>query len=116
MLCFLISINKQMALLFDKLVKGGSYVGYLSFFCLHWITSESISHLHWLKLTYYSELHLSLAFCFIYIYMIGLTEICPSLISLLYLFQGIICNIERLKRGSESPALLSGEKYIKRGT
>ena len=42
-----------------------------------------------------------LAFCFLFICIIDPTQICLSLISLelLQLFQGIVCNNERLKGG-----------------
>ena len=73
-------------------------------------------HLHGLNLTYCSKSSLLLAFCFLFVYVTGITEICTSLLSLLELFQGIICLIERMKEGSVSTALLGGRILIKAGT
>ena len=48
---------------------------------------------------------LLLAFCFLFICTVDQTEMCLSSISPLGMFQGIICNIERLKRGNLEPEL-----------
>ena len=60
---------------------------------------RAFPHLHRLNLTYYSKPSAPLAFWFLIICMIDPTEICLSPISLelLELFQGIVCNNERLK-------------------
>ena len=53
---------------------------------------------HLLNLTYCSKSSLLLfAFC---VCMVDLTEMIPSSISSLGLFQGVICNIERVKGGT----------------
>ena len=70
---------------------------------------RAFSHLHILNFTHHSKSYLLLAFCFLFVCMTGLTEICLSLIALLELFQGITCNIERLKGGSGCTVLLGGE-------
>ena len=91
---------------------GGSRVGYLRFFCLHWITCLSITEdyfvpqSHKLNLTYRSKSSLLLAYCFLFVCMADQTQMCFSSISPLGPFQGIICNIERKKGGPWSPVLL----------
>ena len=93
---------------FVKLVKGGSYAAYLYFFVYIGLFVAVFPHLHGLNLTYCSKSSLLLAFCFLFVYVTGITEMCTSLVSLLELFQRIICVIERMKEGSVSTALLGG--------
>ena len=38
------NINEHLAVQFVEFVWGGSHVGHLSFFCLHWITCLEYSH------------------------------------------------------------------------
>ena len=71
---------------------------------LVWAFSQSYS----LNLTYCLKSSLLHAFCFLLVSMVDQTQMCPSSILSLGLFQGIICNIERLKGGSWSPELLGG--------
>ena len=40
--CILFNVNEHLAVPFVELVKSGSYVAHLHFFCLHWITCVSI--------------------------------------------------------------------------
>ena len=63
-----------------------------------------------LNLTYCLKSSLSLACCFLFVYLIDQTQIYPLSIWLLALFQGIICNIEILKREPWSPESLGGPK------
>ena len=51
---------------------------------------------------------LLLAFCFLFVCMVDPTRLCPSSTAPLGLFQGIICNIERLKRGPLEPWITGG--------
>ena len=76
---------------------------------------RAFPHLHRLNLTYYSKSPTKsptlLAFCFLFICVIDPTQICLSPISLelLELFQGIVCNNERLKEGKLEPWIIGGE-------
>ena len=53
-----------------------------------------------------------LAICFLFICIIDPAQICLSPISLelLELFQGIVCNTERLKRGKLETWIIGGDK------
>ena len=68
-------------------------------------------HLHRLNLSYYSKSSMLLAFRFLLICVIDPTQICLSPISLelLQLFQGIVCNNERLKGGKLETGIIGGE-------
>ena len=71
---------------------------------------RAFPHLHKLNLTYHSKSSMLLAFCFLFICIIHPTQICLSsiLLELLQLFQGIVCNNERLKGGNWTHELLGG--------
>ena len=90
-----------------ELTKGGSRMGYLSFFCLHWITCLSI-YSHTCLIFLIAQ---NLPFCFLFVCMVDQTEMCPSSISPLGLLQRIKCNTERLKGTlAWRPELLGGPK------
>ena len=71
---------------------------------LVWAFSQSYS----LNLTYCLKSSLLHAFCFLLVSMVDQTQMCPSSILSLALFQGIICNIERLKGGILQPWITGG--------
>ena len=62
------------------------------------------------NITYCLKSSLLLAFCFLLNCAVDQTQLCPSSISLLGLFQEIICNTERLKGARWSPELLGRPK------
>ena len=68
---------------------------------------------HRLNLSYYLKSSLLLAFCFLLACVVDQTQMCPSSISPLGIFQGIICNIGRFKRKEEGRVL---ESWITGGT
>ena len=84
---------------FSKLVRGMSFISVS--FVYTGLLVRAFPHLHRLNLTYYSKSSVLLTFCFLFICIIDPTHICLSPISLelLQLFQGILCNNERMKGG-----------------
>ena len=62
---------------FVELLKGGSPVDHLCFFCLHWINCLSIPTVTQLNFTYSSKSSLLLAFCFLFVCMVDPTQMCP---------------------------------------
>ena len=71
---------------------------------LVWAFSQSYS----LNLTYCLKSSFLHAFCFLLVSMVDQTQMCPSSILSLGLFQGIICNIEGLKGGILEPWITGG--------
>ena len=81
----------------------------------------AFSQLHRLSFTDCSKSSLSLAFCFQFVCMVDPTQMCPSSVSPLGLFQGITWNIEWLKDGTLEPWIagvpkLKGEPNLKKMT
>ena len=68
--------------------------------------------LHKLKFSCYLKSSKILAFCFLFVWLIKL-KMYPSSISQLGFFQGIICNIERLKGVSLKPWITGGPKLMR---
>ena len=62
------------------------------------------------NLAYCLKSSLLLAFCFLLLCIVDQTQMCPSSILPLGLFQGIICNIERLKGWNLEPWIAGGPK------
>ena len=88
-----------------------------------WVISVSFVHTgllvwaflkpHKLNLTYCLKSSMLLAFCFMFVCIVDQTQIYPSSISPLGLFQSIICNIERLREGALEP-WITGETWFER--
>ena len=68
-----------------------------------------------LRVTYCSKLSLLLASCFLFICMVDPTQMCPSSVSPLRLFHGIICFLERLKGGTWELWITGGRNLDWRG-
>ena len=92
----------------------------ISFVCTGLIV-WAFPQLHRLNLTYCLKSSLLLAFCFLLVFMIDQTRMCPSSISPLGVFYQNICNIDRLKGGTLELLItwgpkLEGEPDLKLGT
>ena len=103
------NVNEQMVVPFVELYGMGPMwgisVSFLYTGLLVWAFPKSQ-----LNLAYGSKSFLVLAFCFLFVCMTDPTQMYPSSISPLGLFQGIICNIERLKSGTLEPCITGGPK------
>ena len=84
---------------FVELARGRFHMGHLRFFCLHRIICLNIPTVTQAYLTHSLKSSLLLAFCFLFVCTVDQTQMYPSSISPLGLFQRIICNTERLKGG-----------------
>ena len=63
---------------------------------------------HKLNLIYCLKFCLLLALCFLLVCTVDQTQMCPSSISPLGLFQGITCNIKRLNGATMEPLIIGG--------
>ena len=94
-----------------RIGKGGVLFGpSVPLFTLDYLSKHS--HRHTSLILLIAQNLLLLAFCFLLVPRIDPTQMRPSSISPSGLFQGITCNIERLKEGPWSPELL-GDRYRK---
>ena len=93
-----------------RIGKEKSLVGHLVFFVytglLVWVFPQS----NRISLVFYLKSSMLLAFCFLFFCMADLAQMCPSSISPLGIFQGIMCNIERLKGGTVETWITGGTK------
>ena len=106
---YFFNVSEQLAVPLVELARIVSCVGHPLFFCLQTrITCQKILQSHKLNLTYCLKSSLLLAFWFLFVCMVDQTQMYPSFISPLELFQGIICNIHSVK-----PLIYRGLAFLK---
>ena len=104
----LFNVNEHLAVPFVELAIGGSRMGHLRFFCLHWITCLRISTV----IQAYSYLLLEICYLHFAFCLYGCSNsnvlLIHLLILLIHLFQWIICNIH-----SMNPLIYRGLGFLK---
>ena len=98
---YFFNVNEHLPVLFVELARSGSFVDKE---LLAWAFLQS----HKLNLSYCLKSSLLLVFSFLFVCMVGQTQMHPSSISPLRLFQGIICNIL-----SVNPLIYRGLGFLK---
>ena len=99
------NVNEHLSVLFFELTRIGSSMGHLCFCGLYRITCLN---------SFCLKSSFVLALCFIIVCMVDQTQMYPSCISPLGLFQGITCNIEQLIGGSFGALNCWGNLYWRR--
>ena len=108
------NVYAHLGVLFVELVRGRSCVGYLHFFCFFYYLSEH-HHSHTSLILLIVWNFPLLAFCFLFVFIVDRTQMYPSFISPLGLFQGIIHDTERLKGSTLEPWIIGGPDLKRRG-
>ena len=89
-----LNVNEYLTVQFVELERGRSRTGDLRFLCLYRITLVwAFLQWHKFNLTYCLKSSLLLTFFFLLVCIVDQTQLHPSSISILGLFQGIICDI-----------------------